>query len=80
MPFLPGIYFIDQVISLHTEHVLIPIGIFSNLKSLSIVHGDSPDEEYLNMINEVRLLYEYEMNKILFLIRKRKHREASDGI
>jgi hypothetical protein len=54
MSFLPGNYSPDQVISLHLEHVVIPIGTFLNLKSLSIVCGNEREDECLNMVNKVR--------------------------
>jgi hypothetical protein len=55
MPSVSDNYSASQVISLHIEHVVIPIGTFINLKSLSVVYGNMWEDECLNMINEVRL-------------------------
>ncbi|CAF2068814.1 unnamed protein product [Rotaria magnacalcarata] len=52
MPSFPDNYAPDRVISLHIEHIVIPIGIFLNLKSLSIVCGSERKDESLDMINE----------------------------
>jgi hypothetical protein len=44
----------DKVISLHIEHVVIPMDTFLNLKSLTIVYEHVREDECLNMVNEVR--------------------------
>ncbi|CAF1391900.1 unnamed protein product [Rotaria sordida] len=54
MPSFLGGYFPNQIISLQIEHIAIRITIFSNLKSLSIVHGNEREEECLNMVKQVR--------------------------
>jgi hypothetical protein len=54
MYFLPANYFPHKIISLRIEHITIPIGMFSNLKSLWIVHGNEWEEECLNMVKQVR--------------------------
>ncbi|CAF0874539.1 unnamed protein product [Rotaria sordida] len=53
MCYLPDNYSSSQVISLHMNNVIIPIGIFHNLKSLSIVYRNEKKDECLQMINEV---------------------------
>ncbi|CAF0944879.1 unnamed protein product [Rotaria sordida] len=53
MCYLPDNYSSSQVISLHMNNVIIPIGIFHNLKSLSIVYRNEEKDECLQMINEV---------------------------
>jgi hypothetical protein len=53
MCYLPDNYSPSQVISVHMNNVIIPIGIFHNLKSLSIIYRNERKDECLHMINEV---------------------------
>ncbi|CAF4135658.1 unnamed protein product [Rotaria sp. Silwood2] len=53
MCYFPEKYSPSQVISLHMNNIIIPIGIFHNLKSLSIVYRNEQNDECLQMINEV---------------------------
>jgi hypothetical protein len=53
MSYLGENYSPGQVISVYMNNVIIPIGIFHNLKSLSIIYRNEQKNECLQMINEV---------------------------
>ncbi|CAF3229562.1 unnamed protein product [Rotaria socialis] len=52
MPFLLGNDLSNHVTSLYIDRIIIPIGAFLNLKSLTIVDGNECEDQCLNMINE----------------------------
>ena len=54
MPFLLGNDLSNHVTSLYIDRIIIPIGAFLNLKSLTIVDGNECEDQCLNMMNEVR--------------------------
>ncbi|CAM4975516.1 unnamed protein product [Rotaria socialis] len=56
MPFLLGNDLSNHVTSLYIDRIIIPIGAFLNLKSLTIVDGNECEDQCLNMINEVSKL------------------------
>ncbi|CAF4190691.1 unnamed protein product [Rotaria magnacalcarata] len=56
MPFLLGNDLSNHVTSLYIDRIIIPIGAFLNLKSLTIVDGNECEDQCLNMINEISKL------------------------
>ncbi len=56
MPFFSKNYSPDQVVSLYIEELITPINIFLNLKSLHIVCDTDIEEEWVDVIQQVRIL------------------------